>query len=159
MGKEIVVYTDGSVIGNPGPGGYGVIIEENSIARRLSRGFRLTTNNRMELFACIAALQSLDEGSKVVIYTDSRYVVDGFGRAGKWRMNNWVRQKGSVPRNSDLWARLLELCDSREVDFRWIKGHSGNPGNEESDFLAIEAARGKDLDIDEGYEEAIEVDS
>jgi len=153
-GDRIVVYTDGSSLGNPGPGGYGVLIPSLGEKQALSGGFRRTTNNRMELLACIVGLEQLPSPSAVALYSDSRYVVDGItkGWAEGWRRNNWRKSNGGKALNVDLWQRLLELCARHDVQFIWVKGHAGNPGNEHCDQLAVQAASGPDLPPDVGYE-------
>ncbi len=152
---RVMVYTDGGSLGNPGPGGYGVVIVDGNERTELARGFRLTTNNRMELMACIAALEALGPGSEVVLHSDSRYVVDGVskGWAGKWRANNWMRTRNEAAENADLWARLLDLCDLHRVRFVWVRGHAGHEENERCDALARGAAAGEDLAEDSAYVE------
>jgi ribonuclease HI len=149
-----IIYTDGSSLGNPGPGGYGVVIPADKGARELSGGFRKTTNNRMELLACIVGLEQLGIPSAVALYSDSRYVVDGItkGWAKKWQRNNWRKSNGESALNIDLWERLLTLCDRHDVCFIWVKGHAGNPGNERCDQLATQAAAKRELPPDTGYE-------
>ncbi|MHB9097571.1 MAG: ribonuclease HI [Syntrophales bacterium] len=149
----ITVYTDGGCRGNPGPGGYGAIIIDGERRIELSEGFRLTTNNRMELTSCIAALRALKISSTVILYSDSSYVVNGIrkGWARKWRANNWMRTKSEAAENSDLWGQLLELCDRHRVEFVWVRGHAGQPENERCDELATEAAQGPDLHEDHAY--------
>jgi ribonuclease HI len=153
---RIIIYTDGSSLGNPGPGGYGAVISSPEGIRELSGGFRKTTNNRMELLACIVGLEQLEAPSAVALYSDSRYVVDGItkGWARRWRQNNWCKGSGGKALNIDLWERLLSLCDRHEVHFVWVKGHAGNPGNERCDQLATQAANRHDLPADDGYETA-----
>jgi ribonuclease HI len=150
---EIAIYTDGGCRGNPGPGGYGVIIVAGEKRMEISEGFRLTTNNRMEVMACIAALKTLEMCSDVVLYSDSSYVVNGItkGWARKWRANRWMRTKNEAAENSDLWAQLLELCDSHRVRFVWVHGHAGHPENERCDALATAASRDTDLKEDHAY--------
>lgn len=150
---RIVIYTDGSSLGNPGPGGYGLVIPSESGDRELSGGFRRTTNNRMELLACIVGLEQFRSPVVVSLYSDSRYVVDGItkGWAKNWRRNGWRKSNGSPALNPDLWARLLTLCERHNVQFIWVKGHAGNPGNERCDQLATQAAARQDLPLDEGY--------
>ena len=153
----IAVYTDGGCINNPGPGGYGVIIEDGGEARERSGGFRLTTNNRMELTACIVALRELaGSDRRVVLHTDSSYVVNGIekGWARGWRAKGWRKADGQPALNADLWAELLLLCASLHVTFTWVRGHAGHPKNERCDRLATAAARGENLGIDRGYEQA-----
>lgn len=149
------IYTDGSSLGNPGPGGWGAVIEAGGARRELAGGYRLTTNNRMELLGCIAALKALSEPSKAVITTDSQYVVKGImqGWARKWRAQGWMRTKTAPAENYDLWSELLELTERHEVVFHWIKGHAGHQQNERCDELARAAAEAGSLLIDENYEE------
>ncbi len=151
---RVTIYTDGGAIGNPGPGGYGAVLQYGRHRRKLSGGYRLTTNNRMELMACIKALEALRESSSAVIYSDSTYVVNGLteGWAERWRRHGWKRANGQAAENVDLWARLLELVDRHDVEFRWVKGHAGRPGNERADQLASEAMARDHLPADEAYE-------
>lgn len=154
--KRTLVFTDGGAINNPGPGGYGVVIQRpDGKTQELSGGYRLTTNNRMELTACIVGLEALPKTVQMVtLVSDSRYVVDGItkGWAKRWQKNNWMRTKTEKAINSDLWQRLLKLCQRHQVDFKWIKGHAGHAQNERCDKLAVAAARSKDLHIDTAYE-------
>ena len=149
----IFVHTDGSSRGNPGPGGYAAVIVYQNQRTELSRGFARTTNNRMELMACIAALEAIETPSDIVLHSDSRYVVNGIslGWARKWQANNWMRTKSERAENCDLWARLLELCEFHRVQFVWVRGHAGHPENERCDALAVRAAEGKNLEPDEAY--------
>lgn len=156
---SIVVYTDGGSINNPGPGGYGVVIAENGSTRELSGGYRLTTNNRMEMMGAIVALKSLkgsDEAKKIHLYSDSSYLVNGItkGWAVKWRRKGWLKSDGQPALNVDLWKELLDLLSTREVTFTWIKGHAGNEFNERCDQLAVGEARANPEPIDKGYEQA-----
>lgn len=153
--EKIVVYTDGGCRGNPGPGGYGVIIITGEARIELAEGFRLTTNNRMEMMACLAALRALKPPADIILHSDSRYVVNGInkGWARKWRANNWMRTKSEAAENSDLWAQLLDLCESHRVRFVWVPGHSGQPENERCDELATAAAEDPDLKEDRAYAE------
>ncbi len=148
------IFTDGSSLGNPGPGGYGVFIPEEKEDREFSGGFRKTTNNRMELLACIVGLEQMGAPSSVALYSDSRYVVDGItkGWAKGWRKRGWRKSNGEPALNVDLWKRLLALCEKHDVCFVWVKGHAGNPGNERCDRLAVEAASQPGLPPDKGYE-------
>ena len=150
---RIVVYTDGGCAGNPGPGGYGAVILDGERRIELAQGFRLTTNNRMELMACIAALETLKAPADVVLHSDSRYVVNGIskGWARRWRVNGWMRTKSEKAENADLWSKLLDLCDEHRVRFVWVHGHAGNRENERCDQLATEAARGPELKVDHAY--------
>ena len=150
----IIIYTDGGCINNPGPGGYGVVIINGNQRKELSGGFRLTTNNRMELTACIEALRQLKRSSTVTLHSDSKYVVNGImkGWAKRWRSNGWMRTKNDPAINPDLWEELLGLCDKHAVEFVWVKGHAGNPENERCDRLANQAVAKTGLLVDEGYE-------
>ncbi|MFU8796962.1 MAG: ribonuclease HI [Dehalococcoidia bacterium] len=151
--RQVTVYTDGACIGNPGPGGYGVVILSNDERRELSGGFRLTTNNRMEMMAAIVALETLDEGSRVTLYSDSEYVVKAMSRgwAKRWQQNGWMRNRREQALNPDLWERLLELCGRHDVEFRWIKGHAESTENARADQLAMQAARQSGQPDDVGY--------
>jgi len=151
---KITIYTDGGCINNPGTGGYGVLIRKRKKVKELSGGYYFTTNNRMELMACIAGLSALKKQSSVVIYSDSQYVVFGIskGWAKDWKSNIWMRSATKHAKNPDLWNQLLELCDKHDVRFQWIKGHDGNKGNERCDELASKAAKGDTLLIDNFYE-------
>ena len=153
-GERVTIYTDGACIGNPGPGGYGVVLMHPSGRRELSEGFRSTTNNRMELLAAIAGLEALKRPCTVTLHSDSRYVVDAMakGWAARWRANGWMRNKRERAINPDLWERLLQAASRHEVAFRWVRGHAGNRENERADRLANDAASGRSLAVDEGYE-------
>ena len=142
---KIIVYTDGGCIDNPGPGGYGAVVFSGNKRYELSGGFRYTTNNRMELTACIEALRSLDQPGPVILYSDSSYVVNGImkGWAERWRKKGWMRTKDDPAENSDLWQRLLDFCSARQVEFSWVRGHAGTPENERCDKLAKAAALSK----------------
>jgi ribonuclease HI len=151
---SVVIHTDGGAIGNPGPGGYGAVIIRGGARREISGGFRHTTNNRMELMACIVALESLDEASSVVLSSDSQYVVNGImkGWAKRWRSARWVRVEDGTERpNADLWARLLELTERHDVTFHWVRGHAGDVENERCDELAVASAHRPGLPVDGGY--------
>ena len=156
LADRIIIYTDGSSLGNPGPGCYGVVMSTSGGNRELSGGFRKTTNNRMELLACIVGLEQLETPSAVVLYSDSRYVVDGItkGWAKKWQRNDWRKSNGGKALNIDFWERLLSLCDRHDVHWVWVKGHAGNPGNERCDKLATQAANRPELPPDVAYETA-----
>ncbi|MCL2284895.1 MAG: ribonuclease HI [Firmicutes bacterium] len=136
--KEVVIYTDGACVGNPGPGGYGAIIIFNQHRKELSGGEVQTTNNRMEMMGAIAALEALKEPCKIRLYSDSRYVVDGIdkGWAKRWQANGWRRNKRNPALNVDLWQRLLAVLEKHDATFLWVKGHAGNPENERCDTLA-----------------------
>ena len=151
---KIIIYTDGACINNPGPGGYGVVLKNKKKTKELSGGYRLTTNNRMELMACIVGLSALKKPSSVILYSDSKYVVDGIskGWAKRWQSNGWMRTKTEPAINPDLWEQLLELCGKHDVEFKWVRGHAGNEGNERCDKLATKAALGDQLLSDDIYE-------
>ena len=150
--KEILLYTDGSSIGNPGPGGYGIIMElkGTTYKKEFSKGYRHTTNNRMELLAIIVGLESLKKGSsKVIVYSDSQYVIDSVNN--KW-IFDWQKKGFKGKKNPDLWERFIRVYKKHHVDFKWIKGHNSHPQNEHCDFLANTAAKKSDLIKDEYYE-------
>lgn len=150
--KDIIIYTDGSSRGNPGPGGYGAILMSGSHRKELSQGYRLTTNNRMELMAVIAGLEALKkQGQQVKIYSDSQYVVNAVEKG--W-LNTWIANnfKGGK-KNQDLWLHYHHLAKTQFVRFVWVKGHADNPFNNRCDELATAAADGGNLLIDEGYEQ------
>ncbi len=149
----IFIYTDGASRGNPGPGGYGAVMLYGSLRKELSEGFRLTTNNRMELLSVIAALEALKkEGLAVTIYSDSKYVVDAVEK--KW-VFDWEKKNFKDKKNVDLWKCFLELYRKHRIKFIWVKGHDSNVENNYCDQLAVTAAQGKHLKIDEGYENFI----
>lgn len=154
----IVVYTDGGCLNNPGPGGYGIVIEQDGKRREICGGFRLTTNNRMEMTAAIVALDEL-QGSrqKIHLFSDSSYLVNGIekGWAKKWRSNGWNKSDGQAAMNGDLWRKLLGLVEGLEVVFHWVKGHAGHEWNERCDTLAVAMARQSNLPVDEQYEMAM----
>jgi ribonuclease HI len=153
--KNVMIYTDGGCIGNPGPGGYGVVLLSGGGRKELSGGFRKTTNNRMELMAVISGLEALKEPCNVQVYSDSKYVVDSYrmGSAKRWRANGWMRDKKSPALNVDLWDRLLNLCERHHVEMIWVEGHAGDTENERCDRLSNQSARGKNLLMDEAYEQ------
>jgi len=154
--EGVRIYTDGGAIGNPGPGGYGVVLVEGHRRTELSGGFRLTTNNRMELLACIVGLRAYEGRGPVRVFSDSRYVIRAMteGWAARWRAHGWWRNKREKAENIDLWEHLLELAEARPVEFVWVRGHSGHPMNEVCDRLATAASRKPNLPPDVGYEEA-----
>ena len=152
---EINIYTDGGCSHNPGPGGYGTILVFEGQEQELSGGFRLTTNNRMELMACIVALRSVEHKDRpITVWSDSSYVVNGIskGWAKGWRQRGWIKSDRQPAVNPDLWAELLELTEKMDVTFEWVKGHAGHPLNERCDQLAVAALKEKDLPRDEGYQ-------
>lgn len=155
--RDALIFTDGGALGNPGPGGYGAVILEGDGRRELSGGRRRTTNNRMELMAVIEALDACEPGRKILLFSDSRYVVDAVekGWARRWQANDWMRNKTDPAVNPDLWERLLDLLDRREVRFGWVKGHAGVEHNERCDELVrSESAKGGALPADEEYEKS-----
>ena len=149
---DVIIYTDGSSRGNPGPGGYGIIMEDcnSGFVKEYSKGFRHTTNNRMELLAVIDALKMLKKNNlKILIYTDSKYVVDSVEKKWvfKWKTINFKNKK-----NVDLWLDFLKLFDKNTIKFNWIKGHNNHPQNEKCDKLAFDASKSKNLSLDLEYE-------
>ncbi len=140
--KQITIYTDGACSGNPGPGGWGAILDYKGIRKELSGGEAKTTNNRMELTAVIEALACLKEPCEITLCSDSKYVMDGLskGWAKGWRARGWKKADKSPALNPDLWARLLELCEGHRFHYQWIKGHAGHPENERCDRMAVEQA-------------------
>ena len=155
MSKKINIYTDGSSIGNPGPGGYGIImvLENNAYKKEVSQGFSLTTNNRMELLAVIVALENIKIiNSNVEVFTDSKYVSDGVEK--KW-VFEWEKLNFKKKKNPDLWKRFLIIYRKHNVTFTWIKGHNNHPENERCDYMANKAARSSNLIKDTYYEQKI----
>ena len=153
MFKRVNIYTDGSSLGNPGPGGYGLIMEwvGKNVIKEFSKGFIKTTNNSMELLAVITGLELLKkDGFDVIIYSDSKYVVDAVKKKWlfDWKKNNFKKKK-----NIDLWKRFLFVYKKHKIKFEWIKGHNNHPQNERCDFLAVEAANSNKLFIDSGFKE------
>ncbi|SHJ91784.1 RNase HI [Anaerobranca californiensis DSM 14826] len=151
--KKVYIYTDGACSGNPGPGGYGTILKYNQHIKELSEGYKLTTNNRMELLAVIKGLEALKEPCEVTIYSDSKYIVDAINQKWvyKWKNQGWMRNSKEKALNSDLWERLLQLMEPHKTQFLWVKGHSGHPENERCDFLATEAIKKPHLLDDEEF--------
>lgn len=137
--KEVTIFTDGACSGNPGPGGWGTILDYNGRRKELSGGEKNTTNNRMELTAVIEGLKALKEKCKVTVITDSKYVSDGInlGWARGWKANNWRKKNKKPALNPELWDELLTLIDNHVVTIKWIKGHAGHPENERCDNLAV----------------------
>jgi len=149
---KITIYTDGASRGNPGPGGYGAVLLAGKHRKELSEGFRLTTNNRMELLAVIVALEALNnEGSDITVYSDSSYVVDAVEKG--W-VFSWEKKGFKKKKNPDLWKRFIKIYRKHQVKLVWIKGHANIRENERCDFLAVEASKQGDLKIDEGYEKS-----
>ena len=148
--KTVYIYTDGACSGNPGAGGWGAILKYRGAEKELSGAEKMTTNNRIELTAVISALSALKEPCKAIITTDSKYVVDGItkGWAKSWQKNGWVKSDKKPALNSDLWGKLLELCERHDVEFVWVKGHAGHPENERCDQLAVNGYKALANDID-----------
>ncbi|UCE93208.1 MAG: ribonuclease HI [Flavobacteriaceae bacterium] len=149
---QVNVYTDGACSGNPGKGGYGIIMEwvGKPYVKEFSEGYRMTTNNRMELLAVIVALEQLKkEGIDVAIYSDSKYVVDAVEKG--W-LFGWAKKGFKDKKNPDLWKRFLQVYKKHKVKFEWVKGHSDHPQNERCDKLAVQASKKNSLKIDEGFE-------
>ena len=146
----IRIYTDGAAQGNPGPGGYGVILKYNGHVKELSEGFRLTTNNRMELLAVIKGLEAIKKpGIPVTIYSDSQYVVKAVEQGWLW---NWEKKNFAAKKNADLWRRYIPLHKKFKPKFQWVRGHAGHVENERCDYLAVKAATSPGLLVDEAYE-------
>ena len=152
MDNSIHIYTDGAASGNPGPGGYGVVMLSKDRRKEISKGFKYTTNNRMELMGVIVALEHLKkEKSYVTVFSDSKYVVDAFEK--KW-LDGWVKKKFKNVKNTDLWIRLLKVYKKHHVKFVWVKGHANNAENNRCDELAVAAYKQPNLKPDIGYEES-----
>jgi len=151
--KKVTAYTDGACLGNPGPGGYGVVLLSGGNRKELSGGFRLTTNNRMELMAAVTALETLREPCMVTLYSDSQYLVNGIneGWALKWRTRGWMRNQKEKALNADLWERLLRQWERQHVELHWVRGHAEVIENDRCDELAVKAAKQPDLPEDRGY--------
>lgn len=153
---KVIIYTDGAAQGNPGPGGYGIVMISGQHRKELSQGYKLTTNNRMELLAVIVALESLKiPGSDVTVYSDSKYVVDAVEKG--W-VFEWAKKRFKNKKNADLWLRFLKIYPKHRVKFVWIKGHNHNPENELCDRLAVQASMGSNLLTDEGYKPESEIE-
>ena len=154
--KQIQIYTDGSCLGNPGPGGYGVVMRYKPHTKELSGGFALTTNNRMELLAPIIALESLKEPCKIVLTSDSQYMRQGITQwIHGWKKKGWVTSNKTPVKNVDLWQRLDKATQQHQIDWRWVKGHAGHPENERCDALAREAAEANPATVDKGYQASL----
>jgi len=153
--KHVVIYTDGSSRGNPGPGGYGVVVRYGEHVRELAQGYRATTNNRMEILAAVAGLELLKEPCRVTLYSDSRYVVDAQakGWVEGWKKRGWKKRDKSPVKNVDLWQRLEKAAEPHQVTWEWVRGHADDEVNERCDTLATEAADGLrgELLKDEGF--------
>lgn len=152
--KKVEIYTDGACTGNPGKGGFGAVLIYNGNEKRISRGYRKTTNNRMELLAAIESLRLLKEPCNVELYSDSKYLTDAINKKWleSWQKNDWKKSDKKPVLNTDLWAQLLEMIDKHSVNFVWVKGHAGNKYNEICDTLAVDAYNNAADNIDEYYE-------
>lgn len=150
----VTLFTDGACLGNPGPGGYGVILAADDRRRELSGGFRRTTNNRMELTAVIEGFAALKRPCRVKVVSDSQYVIRALtlGWAERWSRNGWMRTRKDAVENADLWKRMLEALRPHAAVFEWVRGHAGHPENERADVLATTAARKRDLPADAPFE-------
>ena len=150
---KIYIYTDGAASGNPGPGGYGIVMVAGKHRKELAEGYRLTTNNRMELLAVIVALEQIKMvDSDVLVISDSKYVVDSVEKG--W-VFNWIKKGFKGKKNSDLWRRFLKIYPKHKVKFEWVKGHNNNPENERCDALAVDAYHKENLLFDKAYEDFI----
>ena len=153
--KTVHIYTDGSCLGNPGPGGYGVVIEYGEHRKELAEGYRLTTNNRMEMLAAIKALEALKQPCKVILTSDSQYLKQGIESwIHNWKRNGWRTAARKPVKNADLWQALDAAVQRHQIKWEWVKGHAGHPQNERCDELARVAASGSKLKEDSGYEAA-----
>lgn len=151
--KKVSIYTDGACSGNPGKGGFGVILNYMGKIKEISRGFECTTNNRMELMAAIEGLKALKEPCEVTLYSDSKYLVDSIEKKWieSWQKKGWKNSKNEKVKNQELFEELIHLLDIHHVNFVWVKGHDGHAQNERCDFLATSAAKGDNLETDYGY--------
>jgi ribonuclease HI len=154
---KIIIYTDGSCLGNPGRGGFAAVLMWGGKRKEISGGFRKTTNNRMEILAVIEALKNIKSGKKfkIILHSDSKYVVNAFnnGWLTKWESKGWMRTRKDKVLNVDLWKELFPLSKQFDIEFQWVEAHAGIPENERCDFLCKQAASGADLAIDKVYEE------
>ena len=151
MLKQIEIYTDGSCLGNPGPGGIGILLRHKQHEKEISQGYRLTTNNRMELLAVIIALESLSESCAVSLYSDSQYMKNGINQwIHNWKRNNWLTSNKKAVKNQDLWQRLDQAINRHTINWQWVKGHAGHLENERVDQLARQGAEAPTQD-DLGY--------
>ncbi|SET57729.1 ribonuclease HI [Thalassotalea agarivorans] len=152
MTKHVEIYTDGSCLGNPGPGGYGAVMLYKGHRKEIAQGYQLTTNNRMELLAAIKALELLKEPCSVTLTTDSQYVRQGITQwIEKWQKNSWKTASKQPVKNVDLWKALVAAQQQHDIDWQWVKGHSGHPENERCDELARDAAMSEALLEDSGF--------
>ena len=154
--KKVEIYTDGACTGNPGKGGFGAVLIYNGVQKEISRGFRKTTNNRMELMAAVEALKLLKEQCKVDLYSDSKYLTDAINKGWleSWMKNGWRKADKKPVLNIDLWEEILKLTENHSVNFIWVKGHAGNKYNEICDSLAVNAYTNAAEYVDENYENA-----
>ncbi|MDN7123912.1 ribonuclease HI [Pseudidiomarina terrestris] len=151
--KHVHIYTDGSCLGNPGPGGYGAVIEYGEHRKELAAGYRLTTNNRMEMLAAIKALEALKHPCQVTLTSDSQYLKQGIESwIHNWKRNGWRTSNRKPVKNADLWQALDQAVQRHKVSWEWVKGHAGHPQNERCDELARQAASGSKLSEDTGYQ-------
>lgn len=152
--KRVIIHTDGGCKGNPGPGGFGVVLTSGQHRKELAAGYRLTTNNRMELRAAIAALEMLSEPCEVELHSDSKYLIDAISKnwIGGWQKRGWQTADKKAVKNQDLWLRLLAAIRTHKIDWRWVKGHAGHAENERCDELANQAVKGNSLLEDIGFE-------
>lgn len=153
--KPVTIYTDGACKGNPGPGAYAAVMLSGEHRKEIAAGYRLTTNNRMELLAAISALELLQKPCKVDLHSDSKYLVQAINDHWivGWQKKGWVNSKKEPVKNQDLWRRLLTVMEPHDISWHWVKGHAGNKENERCDELANEAVIGDDLLEDEGFSE------
>ena len=153
MSKTVAIYTDGSCLGNPGPGGYGVVLRYQQHQKEMSGGYQKTTNNRMELLAAIVGLESLKQPCDEDLTTDSQYVRLGITQwLANWKKNNWKTSQKEPVKNQDLWRRLDAACQGHKVNWHWVKGYAGHPENERCDELARVAATHQATEVDEGFQ-------
>ncbi|MBR3932894.1 MAG: ribonuclease HI [Clostridia bacterium] len=151
--KEVTIYTDGACSGNPGRGGFGVILNYMGKIKEISKGYICTTNNRMEIMAALAGLNALKEPCKVTLYSDSKYLVDSVNKGwiASWQKNGWKNSKKEKVKNRELFEELINLINVHQVEFCWVKGHDGHTENERCDYLATTAAKSKNALEDTGY--------
>ena len=151
--NTVTIYSDGACLGNPGPGGYGTVLLAGEHRKELSAGYELTTNNRMELLGAIVGLEALKRPSKVTLWSDSQYVIHAMtkGWLDGWQKKGWRTASKEPVKNQDLWQRLLAAIGEHEIDWRWVRGHTGVPENERCDQLAMAAALGRDRLVDPGF--------
>ncbi len=151
--KKVLIYTDGSSRGNPGPGGYGALLLSGEHQKERSGGYEKTTNNRMELMAVIVALEALKVPCDVEVFSDSKYVINAMdqGWIHGWRQRGWAKADKKPLKNTDLWRRVYDAMQTHDVKWIWVKGHAGNIHNERCDYLATFAAQGVNLPVDNGF--------